>query len=563
MASTAISFLIISAAIISLWYTPVEGYEVSIYQGTPLVFWIAIILGMFNGAFLLYRFYRSGQRIWTVGLLELALCDLLMVSVYLLRGSFFLGKGDALSYVGYSLDLIRLGHIPVYNFYPIFTTLISLTSEITGIPVFWLTQVYPAFFLVFYVLSVFCWARSMSGNRLFVASMLFASAPIFFAWFMPPLFYQSMAVMVIPFFFYSLQKGASGDLRFRTITFLLLVFFAIAHQIVAAGVLVYLVVIFVAERRILHTSRLVSVSHIVFLFVILFAWIFTQPALINDFTYMLQQIIDSFGGPSTFETAQASASKVGLLSALQSILLCTIDDIVFLFLSLLAGITVLRTSPRSNTMATYFFCLLGGLVMLLAMVFAATVHSSPFRLINLNFSMILTIPLAGYLLCSQRNKGHRLRTALVVTVILISIASSVTSFYQDPIGLNPNGTITASEIPGDNWLVSFQKVHNHTFALETIPYRFADMLYGRGYNQEHFPGLDGVVDPGDHFVNPLSTNGTYDGYYLILSKYDETSYTEVWKSYDRFNSNDFKELDVSTEVSRIYASSGTSCYLCV
>jgi hypothetical protein len=559
---TSLSFLIISVAIVILALTPVNMYELSIYRSTSPVFWIAIVFGMINGGFLLFRFYDSKNKMWAIGIFELVLCYILLSSIYLLRGSFFLGRADSLSYVGYSIDIIDQGFIPGYNFYPIFTILISSISEITGLPVIWITQLIPPFFLIIYTLSIFCWAKSLSNIHLFVASMMLASVPIFFAGFMPPLFYESCAVLVIPFFFYSLQKGASGDIRFRAITYVLLLFFVLAHQLVAIGILLFLVIIFLVERRVLQSSKLVSIPLVLFTFVILFAWIFIQPSLALGFINTFEQMIGIQGGGTTFGNAQGLASKVGILSTIQALLISTIDDIAFLVLSFLAGIALWKKAFRTNPISIYFFCLLGGSIMLLILVFFTLAHSSPFRLVNLNFTMILTIPLVGYFLYQQRDKGHRLKTGLIIVIIIISIFSSTASFYLDPIVLEANGTVTTSEISGNNWLISFQNEQNSTFVLLSHPYRFADMLYGTKYNAEHPNLFTGEMDPGDHFILPLSSNHTYDGDYLILTSYAEEGYTKVWSSYGRFDSNDFNAVENSMVISKIYNGLDATCYFC-
>ena len=560
--STSLSFFIICVAIIILAHTPVNGYELSIYQGTPIIFWIAIVAGMINGGLLLLRYYNSGNKLWTVGLLEIVLCHLLIVSVYLLRGSFYLDRGDSLSYIGYSIDLINEGSIPWYNFYPFFTVLMSLVTELTGIPPIWVTQLLPPLTLMIYTLSMYCWAKSIFPERLFVASMLFASVPIFFAGFLAPLYYQSLAVMVLPLLFYCLRRGATGDGRFRAIAFILIIFFVLTHQIVAMGVLLFMAIMFLIEQKAPHGSRSVSPALVLFVFVTLFAWIFTQGFLTHSVTSIFQQILDSFSGQSTFTYAQTAIAKVGIWSTIRSVLVFIADDLVFLFLSLLAGVVIWKKASRLDPIFVYFLCLVGGCSMLLVLMFIATVHSSPVRLINLNFAMIFSVPLVGYLLYRQRNRGHRLKAGLIIVAILFSIFASTASFYWDPTNLNPNGTISASEVPGNNWIISLQDEHRNSSILFNVPSRFADMLYGREYKLEHPNIVYGVMDPGDHFKEPLSANQSYTGSYLIVTTFDQEAYTKVWPDFGRFTSNDFQAIDESMVISKIYANPGISCYIC-
>lgn len=564
MVLTSLTFLLLAISIVAVANTPVKGYELSVYESTPLIFWIAIILGTINGGALLLRYLGSRSKIWIAGLAEIILCNMLIVSLYLLRGSFYIDRGDGLSYIGYSIDLINAGFLPGMNFYPIMTILISSTTEITGIPVFWVAQLFPSFFLIIYTLSIFCWAKAIFNRSLFIASMMFASLPIFFAWFMPALYYQSFCVMALPLFFYTLRRGVSeesGDVRFRLLTFLLLIFFALAHQLVAMGLMLFMVIIFINETRTSQSSKSVSIPLISFLLVILFVWIFTQASLVQSITVAYQQIVGASSEVTAIGEAQGLASKLGLLSTMMSLLLCTIDDLIFLLLSIFVGAVIWRRSSQPSTLAAYFVCLLGGFAMMLALMLSTHIHN-PIRLVNLNFGMVFAIPLVGYLLYTLRVNRARIRAGLVIGLVLLCVVTCTSSIYLDPSTQNPNGTTTISEISGYNWYLSSDMEQKGTFSILTGPTRFADLLYGNDYTVKYFGPSSKVLSPGDHFVNITDKDSSPYGDYVTVSKYDRVAYTQVWKTIDRYNNEDFWMLDSSTAVSKIYSSPGLACYVC-
>jgi len=130
------------------------GYETSIYQSTPIIFWIAIASGILNGVYLIIcNIYDEERRIWMLGFFEILFCQSLLLSLYSLRGYLYLDRGDAFSYIGMSKDVSIFGSF-LYNFYPIVSILGSEISQVTNIPILAISRYLPTFFFIIFQLLI-------------------------------------------------------------------------------------------------------------------------------------------------------------------------------------------------------------------------------------------------------------------------------------------------------------------------------------------------------------------------------------------------------------------------
>jgi hypothetical protein len=555
---TTISFLLITSAIVSIYDAPMKGYELSVYESTPTIFWIAMILGLFNGIFLFVRFFGKSKKYWALGLLEIILCNALLISLYVYRGTFYLERTDSLSYVGYAKELLSQGTLFPSDIYPMISVLMVFIGEITGQSMIIVSQFLPALFYSIFTVSMLCWAMSLSKDPKFISAMMLASMPLMFAWFIPTLMYQTLCVLMLPLFFFILRKGRLRDARFKIMAGVLIVFFTLGHPLVAIGIFLFLIIIQLTESFVKSDRRTISSSLILFTFVVLFGWIALQASLVHDLRSIAEQMFGLIGGSSTFGDAQGMASKVGIWSTVQSILVCCIDDLLYILLALWVGIIVWRNKWRPNSFAVIFACFLGGSVFLAAIILMTFAHNL-FRLINLNFVMILAIPLVGFLLCYKKRLGKVRVSQAITLLVLASMVITVFAMYQDPIDLFPNGSVTHSEIAGSNWFIDGRGINNSIYEVQTVPWRFADLIYGASYNHQNPELRDNEMYLSEHFGTYLASNNT-GGSYLVLSTYDELAYTQVWQSVDRFNTNDFIAVASSTTVDRIYDNSGFSLY---
>jgi hypothetical protein len=556
---TALSFLLITAALLIVHSSPMTGYEYSVYISTPFIFWVAIIVGLLTGILLFYRYYGTASRMWAIGLFEILLSNMLLVSVYVYRGFIYVDRMDSLSYIGYAKDIVNLGTIPGYNFYPMVSLVMASEGLIIGQSMIILSQLLPATFFTAYTIGMLCWARTISSNPRFVAAMMLAAIPILFAWFVPSLVHETQVVLMLPLFLFILWRGGNGDHRFRILLVAMILFFTLGHPLVAIGVLLFMATIVVGEMLMDKQPRTFSISFILFTFVMLTGWITFNSMLVQNSQVIVEQFLGLMTGISTLGTAQGQASSLGLLSALQSVLVCTIDDIVYMLLSILVGIIILRKGWRTHPLAIVWGCFLVGSIFLGAIVLFTNAHN-PFRLINLNFIMIFTVPLVGYLLFSLSGQRKPMKARLISAVIVLCLVTTVFTVYQGPMEVFPNPSVTKTELDGSNWFLTQRSDDLRIYYLQTIPYRYASTIHGENY-VIHNPELDeNVNETTAHFQSFLQSNYTGETNYLVLSTFDYLGYTVTWAATDKFNVQDFENLRVTTSADMIYTNSGLTIY---
>ncbi len=151
--SSISTFLLMSYAFFNL--KPSGGYEISIYSSTPLVFWIAIILGLLNGIFILtLAFFEKIGKVWIIGLFEIIFFNVIAISLYALRGYvLYLGRGDTASYVGMALDVNKYGNF-TDNFYPITSIYISQIGQIANISIYDISIFFISIFCYFHIIHL-------------------------------------------------------------------------------------------------------------------------------------------------------------------------------------------------------------------------------------------------------------------------------------------------------------------------------------------------------------------------------------------------------------------------
>jgi hypothetical protein len=338
------------------------------------------------------------------------------------------------------------------------------------------------------------------------------------------------------------------------------VLFTIGHLLVAIGVLVSLLIIFstesVMKRR---TPRTVSFLFILFGLGVLGVWIYSNASIVNGLRAVTEQLLGMIEGQSTIGTAQAVASKTGIWFFLQSVVTCTIDDLIFALLALWAGYIILRSGWRSNPLTPVLACLIGG-ELFIAVLMALTFAHNPTRMINLNFIMIFSVPLIGYLLCRSRRNARTVKSWLITGLLLFCVVTTVFTAYQDPLMNTPNSGVTNSEYKGMGWFFYSREGGSTSYLMQTNPWRYAEVMYGSYYARDHPDIQTNIAPTTDHFASFLEANDTSRMNYLVFAKYDVVAYTVVWSNLDRFNAHDLNMLAASRSADAVYVNRGVYIY---
>jgi len=551
--STITSFFLLTTALLVIARAPAKGYEPSIYSATPRIFWIAIIFGLFNAFFLIASCLYIRSKMWMVGLFEIIFCNSLVLSLYALRGYVLcFGRGDASSYVGMASDVNIYGYIG-NNLYPITSILISQISQMTNISVLNISKYIPSLYYAVYVLSVYCWSKSLIYDRKFILCSILASTPIFFAWVSTAIYHQLLSVLMLPFFFYLLQKNS--DYRFRFLSIIIIIMYPFFHPITGIVFLLYMTVFFISEKlNLVEERKSISKSLLLLSFVALIIWFIQQYSLLRNIKTVLFQLMSLLKTQTSFDIA-LSLTRVGIFKSMRVLILMIADEIIFSLISLFVIYQVLlrKGVPILKKFYKISMCLIIGNLFLSLIFFFSSAHQ-PYRLINLNFNMILTPPLVGYLIYNFSINNKKDKTVLILGLIVFSSVIAIFSLYPSPITNLRNSQVTTMDIMGMNWLITQKNLEIKTADVLTPVFRFADLIYGCEFRRQR-SDLYSDWDTPVHFGFNDDRIFPIDEYrYLAITEYDMKPYImELWIVFEPpFYREDFIKINYCINVDKIY-----------
>jgi len=551
--TTIISFLLLSYALLAVANSPTIGYELSIYSATPRIFWVAIIFGLLNGLFLSASgLYGKTGKIPIIGIFQIVLCNCLIISIYALRGYvLYSGRDDVSTYVGLAKDISNFGYFD-RNFYPMTSIYLSQLSQLTSLPIIVISKYIPSLFFVFYILSIYCWSKSLIADRKFVLSSLIASTPIFFAWFSMSIFHQVLSVFTLPFLFYLLQRNS--DYRFKLFSIIFLIIYPFFHPITGIVVLLYLTVFFISEKlNIGEKKKNISTTLMLLSFAVLVAWFIQQYAILRSMNSVLFQLIGLLSNPTASDSALSYMNALGFMTAIRTFVLMIADEIVFCLISLFVIYRfILRNeSSIAQKFSKISICfIIGNLFLIIIFLFTRT--HVPYRLINLNFNMILTPPLVGYLIYKFLLNNNRVKAVLIISLIFVSAVTAVFSLYPSPITMSANNQVTISDILGMKWLIIHKNTELKTMDIRSGVFRFSDLIFGCDFIRGRSDINRDLVIPYHFGFTEKNVFPIDKDTYLLITEFDVTSYTEVWKDMDKFGKEDFIKVDFCTNVDKLY-----------
>jgi len=556
--SSSISFLLVSYALFIVSMNPATGYELSIYTSTPYIFWVAIIIGLFNGILILFlKMYGKIEKMWIIGIFSIILFNVLVISLYAFRGYIlYLGRGDTAGYVGMAKDVNDYGYILNYNFYPLTSILISQISQIINVSIVNISKYLPSLFFGIYILSIYCWSKSLYNNKKFIIASVIVSAPILFPWFSTSIYHMLLSVLTIPFLFYCINKSSESSFKFLAIIWVVL--YPFFHPITAMIVFLYISIMYIYGTFVSHKPKPVSIFLVLVALVSLLRWFVSQYSILHNVKLIILQMLNSTHSVSTATQVEYYIQKLGFDAVLKSFLIVNANQVIFYVLAIISIVYIFRIKKINNTRFTpiilnFLICS----VFIIIIFFTSTTHNAD-RLINLNINMILTVPLIGYLLCKSSFKIQ----AIILFLIMIASVTAIFSVYQSPFITYPNDQMTNNDIVSMKWFLSEKSVKIKTVDILNPTIRYGDIILGYDAASKRNDIHRDIVNLPDHFN--LSKDNLFpidQDRYLSITKYDIVAYTEIWKKIHRFENSDFVNLNSIKNVNRIYDNNENLFYL--
>lgn len=550
-------------------------YELSIYQSTPHVFWVAVVFATAIGLFHLFREDSTHTQILSSGLLVLTIS--VITALPLVRGYFFYGAGDPMTHLGWVKQLLW-GELDVRNFfYPglhLLSGTLSITLDMSARRALniaaWL---FVPVWLIFMPLLVRELTESHTGwvVGIAVALTLIPLNPINVR-VIPLPSAQMILFAPFPLYLYLQYFKRPNTRRLQFSVLLPVVFTAVVfyHPQQALNILVVIGTFTVLSNNFRDSSSRFSNTGVPLILAcgaILMMWIVSkQPfedsagILLAGMAQVVQEII--LGGGGDTSSAAAATSRFGSARALGY----SIPVLLFKMLgkNVLIGIAALCflviASYKEFDLQTRLLAISSLPVIGFFVAFIAAGQFNQWMRYAGFLAAIVSITSAvGLARMIESDWRPTVSKSVVVCIVCLSLVLSVPIIFQSPYIAVHNRQVTESQYSG--YELAFEN------ADQSIPFlhiraktqRFESAIYGSTdatpISVDYFPQQGKVPD---HFANQSLENHYNAKRYLSVTSADVTRETRLYQGY-RYTMPDFRYLERSAN--RIVDNGGYRLYL--
>ncbi|WP_231188976.1 hypothetical protein [Haladaptatus sp. DYF46] len=581
-----IGFLSLTISALIAHRNPAKSYELSIYQATPVAFWIGVSIAIFIAAILAFRTIGSLRHL---ALILSGTCILTVVSLPIIRGYYFFGHGDALTHLGWAREISTGSMDPTELLYPGIHTISVIISTATGVPLNRALLLTVISFVLLYLLFLPLCTRALDSHKY---SIVFGSLA---ACLLLPingisLFVQphpaSQAVLFLPLVLFLAVRYLTGNEKskipfvktpFGVLLALSSIAILLVHPQQTANVLIvygsivgvqWLYSLFRSDHVIAGQHRSLF-GQTVFLGILFLIWMPTHQRASGSARYLVRQLLFRSNTAAKDITQQAGGlTQIGgsLESMFLKLFLISFIFCVITALTLLAGVSNRLSTPRVNRFSNYLFV---AYIPLFALFGAYLITSTgKFHFRQLGFIMVITTIFGAIGLThftdylSHRVKRTELvKSPLTIFFIVLLVLSGATLFHS-PYVFQPSEHVTEGEVTG--YETAFANRGNSSFiGLRAPGTRYADALYGvRERDPREFLGDSLYADTpatGKNFTGSYLVNYYNSSHYLPITATGRQREIRVYNGL-RFPQRGFRSLESHPRIARVQSSDGFQLY---
>jgi len=588
--------LLIFASLYMLANSEASSYELSIYNVINPLVWIFLVLSIIGGIIIItegsfiYRasplssVKRISNNFWMIGFLILIMANFVILSVSVFRGYYIYGRGDIMTHLGITKEIISHGYTPYNDFYPVSHIILAQLSVLTNVSYILISRYISVIYSIFYMMFIYCLSKSLFNDKRYYLIATEASVVIFFCLFQTNMYPHLLSVLTLPLLYYLYIKSSGNPApEFKIIMVIVVLLYPFYHPITALMVIFFFIVLAISkmvnqaiERKTSTNDKKGSSFNIVLLSIISFTiWIFSFSYLRGSLRYLFGWLSGEASYLSQTTQVVGILDKLGLsiFDIIMLVFRMLGDDLIYIILSSIAIIMLFVQSKSDESkcknllyMGVWYIC-----GILLSVMFFISYHiHDPYRVLNLNFIMTLTPSLAGYSIFKLTNRknatryGQYIAIAICIILIIIPTIIGIFSLYPSPYIDQPNSQITQTEVNGMTWLFSNKDRDVKTREILSITYRFADLIMGYKWQESRTDISTKSVDKvnayiPDHFgyqFNSTLGGNISTSCYTITTDYDRSVYSELWGSIGKFTEEDFKKYSNDGTVNRLYTNGG-------
>lgn len=584
-----ICFVGLTASVLLAHNSPATGYELSIYDSTPLLYWVFLIIGISGGiGIVIFQIITRGytkSNFWLTGLALVLYARVSLLLMPYVRG-YVSWQSDNISHLGLVKDILFDGAVASTNYYPFTHIILSQTIIITDLESRIFLNVSTTFISLLFVLFTYLLATAVFPNRgqHILATLLAGSILVgegYNVFLMP----NGWSIFLLPLLFYCYFKREK--ISFNILFILLLIIYPFLHPL--SALLIILSLILLEILKFIH-SRLMSkksskdtaelknsFTPIMISLVCFLPWVLSFRAFNRNLDIIWQQITtgigpDTIGGiGSKLDKVQVGGFDLIVLAIKMYGVPIILGAISFIGLIIILKRQVadggLHNRLKILQLYTIFTCF-SLLYFLYLIGFPGSGAIAGGRIIN--YFVILTPCLSAYALfvILNRKQVHKEFPAIYCAALIVAVSIlSINILYPSPYEIRPNPQITQMDMVGMSWYINEKDPSIESSYIMSPPFRFADGLLGSVEADGRSDLRKWIRQVPDHFdlANDVDTNET-NGHnwststYIAITEFDRVIYSTVWKDVGRFDDEDFDRLEWSMSAEKLYSNSGTDVF---
>ena len=567
-----IGFLSIGVGTLSATRTPPADYELSIYAGTPIIFWAGFIAALCVTIWLL----MTGSNLKT----SLSLGTLLFGTLFYLpslRGYFFYGEEDPMTHLGWVKDILN-NKLPLSEFlYPGLHLEASLISLLTNSPprsgLLLAAGLFPLVWIIFLPITI----REIVGTEKSLAVGFLSAAFLLplnpFNVFLRP-HPTSHMIFYSPVLIFLFFKHRSDQRPVAVLIILLVSFFGmlITHVQQAVNIILLFLTIVAANRLLLHQREIsrnrFGLEFVVVAGVSVLTWLLSMERVRLALSALVIRILRGSAGTS-ISSKTGSISELGIDLEIFVLKLAAPYLLTgpIILLGIFLAILVYRrsTSLPARYSSTLLFTATIPVYVVIFCFFLVGGNSNQWGR-YIGFMMVpATVLLAISLLSIERflsiSRGEGIYKGIVFVIICLIFLASVPGVYPSPYYQKPNVQVTEKSYSGYETGFEYRSENTKFFEIRSPVWRYRDAIYGRA-KQPDIPtnsSNNRYSRVPDHFADQRLESYLETDYYLVVTEADYRRDRDLYNGF-RYNAADFNYLDGSEHIYTVYDSGGANIH---
>lgn len=516
---------------------PAKGYELSIYEGVPLIGWISFLIAFFISYFLLFNSLNSVYKyVFYISYLLLLLSVLLYLLLPLLKGYVAYASTDQFVHIGYTKDIIDTHHFSSTNIYPIVHILVSIISIVLNINPIKLVNIVPAFGTILFIISSTLLSKLFFNGKVVVFSTIVSSL-FLFGTVQTMLYPQFLSIELLPFLVYFLIKAkCPNNLNYRILSIIFIILISFLYPLTSLisifflSCIEYFLYIIKTDEYLLSFKSVVNFdkNNLLISVIIFFIWY----SSFSIFGVSIERMLDGIflGDHIQIAKGMETLSSIQLTDKILLFLKLYSDTSIVIVFSLVAVFNIFNNYIKSKKikleiLPAVLFLLSFPLILL---IFLSTQSQSLMRFINSGYYYVFAPILCGYTLMnfynSLKSRNPILKNANVSLLILIIAILSFSGVYHSPYILHPSLDISSQYYEGTEWLLSHKTISKDVVPIGIIP----TLHYAiEGFNESNFIKYSNVTIIEKSNNNEIDLSTVNDKYIMINSIFESAMNNKI------------------------------------